>query len=82
MSAAEFANELQSLPRHERMEAARRILESLCPSGKVVERIMRRIENPDIHEDVWRGIEDAEDGRTVEMETAFTPTRSCRAVCW
>ena len=71
MSAADFANTLQSLSRPERMEAARRILESLCSNGKVVERIMRRIENPDIQEDVWRGIEDAEDGRTVEMETAL-----------
>jgi len=71
MSAADFANQWEQLPRQERMEAARRILESLCVNKKAVERIMRRLENPDIHEDVWRGIEDAEDGRTVDMETAL-----------
>ncbi len=32
---------------------------------------MRRIENPDIPEDVWRGIEDAEDDRLVDMEVAL-----------
>ena len=43
-----------------------------CHDSKLVERTMRRIENPDIPEDVWRGIEDAEDGRLVDMETALT----------
>ena len=34
--------------------------------------LLRRLENPDIPEDVWHGIEDAEDGRLVDMETALT----------
>jgi hypothetical protein len=50
---------------------AKRILQTLCGNPNVVERIMRRIENPDVPEDVWRGIEDAEDGRLVDMETAL-----------
>ena len=41
-------------------------------SGRMIERMIRRIENPDIPEDVWRGIEDAEAGRLVDMETAMT----------
>lgn len=32
----------------------------------------RRIENPDIPEDVWRGVKEAEDGRILDMETALT----------
>jgi hypothetical protein len=71
MSAAEIVKELESLPRPERANVAKRVLESLCPDRKVVEGIMRRIENPDIPEDVWRGIEDAEHGRLVDMETAL-----------
>ena len=71
MSMAEIVKELETLPRPERAILAKRVLGSLCPDGKVVERIMRRIENPDIPEDVWRGIEDAEDGRLVDMETAL-----------
>ena len=71
MSASEILKELESLPRQERTSVAKRVLETLCPESKTVERFMRRIENPDIPEDVWRGIEDAEDGRTVEMETAL-----------
>ena len=70
-SASEILKKLESLPRPERTRVAKRVLETLCPETKMVERLMRRIENPDIPEDVWRGIEDAEDGRTVEMETAL-----------
>ena len=71
MSASEILKELESLPRPERTRVAKRVLETRCPETKTVERLVRRVENPDIPEDVWRGIEDAEDGRTVEMETAL-----------
>lgn len=71
MSATEIFKELDSLPRPERASVAKRILQSLCSDNKAIERIMRRIENPDVPADVWRGIEDAEDGRTVDMETAL-----------
>jgi hypothetical protein len=71
MSAAEIFKELESLPRPERANVAKRILQGLCTDSRAVERMMRRIENPDIPGDVWRGIEDAEDGRVVDMETAL-----------
>jgi hypothetical protein len=71
MSAADLVKELETLPRAERATVARQILRSLCRDAKTVERIMRRVENPDVPEDVWRGIEDAEDGRLVDMETAL-----------
>jgi hypothetical protein len=45
----------------------------LCPqSSKAVERLCRRLENPDISEDVWRGIEEAEDGRLMDLDEALT----------
>lgn len=71
MSAAEIVKEVESLPRPEREHIAKRVVQSLCSDNKAVERIMRRLENPDIPEDVWQGIEDAEDGRLVDMETAL-----------
>lgn len=71
MSATEILKELETLPRPERTSVAKRVLETLCPESKTVERVMRRIENPDVPEDVWRGIEDAEDGRLVDMEMAL-----------
>jgi hypothetical protein len=71
VSTAEIVKELEMLPRTERANVAKKILQSLCRSDKVVTRIMQRIENPDIPEDVWRGIEDTEDGRIVDMETAL-----------
>jgi hypothetical protein len=71
MSVAEIVKELEALPRSDRKNIAEQILHSLCPDSKVIERIMRRVENPDIPEDVWRGIEDAEDSKLVGMETAL-----------
>jgi hypothetical protein len=71
MSATEIFKELESLPPPERARVTRRILQSLCSDSKAVERIMRRIENPEVPADVWCGIGDAEDGRVVDMETAL-----------
>jgi hypothetical protein len=71
MSATEIVKQLEALPRVERANVAKHVLKTLCDDPKVVERIMRRIEHPDVPEDVWRGIEDAEDGRLVDMETAL-----------
>ena len=80
MSSAEIVKELESMPRPELTSIAKKILHNLCGDDKAVERVMRRIENPDIPEDVWRGIEDAEDGRVVDMEIALhdRPTKSGR----
>ena len=73
MSAQEVIEQLEALPPTERSEVLKETLSRLCPkSGKAIERLMRRLENPDIPEDVWRGIEDAEDGRVVDMETALS----------
>ena len=67
MSAADITKELAVLPRPERLSVARRALETLCSEEKTVERIMRRIENPDVPEDFWDAAEEVEDGRVIEM---------------
>ena len=79
MSTAEIFKELDSLARPEQANVVRGILKRLCADEKAVERIMRRIENPDVPADVWRGIEDAEDGRVVDMETALNEKPPWRA---
>ena len=71
MSAVDILKAFEALPQQERTSVAKRILQTLCGDPNVVERLMRRIENADVPEDVWRGIEDAEDGRLVDMETAL-----------
>ena len=35
--------------------------------------VVRPIDNPDITEDVWRGIEEAEDSRLIDFDEALTP---------
>jgi len=73
MSETEMIAELTAMPVEKRHETLKMILAQLYPSGqKAIDRMLRRIENPDIPEDVWRGIEEAEDGRLVEMETALS----------
>jgi len=73
VSAQEVIEQLESLPPGERAEVLKKTLVRHCPKNvKAIERLLRRLENPDIPEDVWRGIEDAEDGRLVDMETALT----------
>jgi hypothetical protein len=73
MSAQEISEQPETLPAAERVEVLRRVLASLCPQGgKAIERLCRRLENPDIPEEVWRGIEEAEDGRLIGMDEALT----------
>ena len=71
MSAVDIVKELEALPRPERATIAKRVLESLCADGNTVERIMRRIENPDVPEDIWRGVEEAEDGQLIDLDEAL-----------
>ena len=73
VNVQEVIEQLESLPPPERAEVLRQTLSRFCPrSGQAVERLLRRLVNPDVPEDVWRGIEDAEDGRVADMETALT----------
>ena len=73
MITSEMIQQLEEMPAEERQGVLRTLLARLYPGGqKAIDRMLRRIENPDIPEDVWRGIEEAEDGRVVDMETALS----------
>jgi hypothetical protein len=72
MSAVEMVKELRALSREKRASVTKRILKSLYPNDKRVERLVRRLENPDVPDDVWRGIEEAEDGKLIDMDEALS----------
>jgi hypothetical protein len=78
MSLAEMTEELPKLSSTERIALITSCLKLLSKEAgsqkKIFERLLRRLENPDIPEDVWFGFEDTEDGRVVDMETALSET--------
>ncbi|MFH1066471.1 MAG: hypothetical protein V1746_01000 [bacterium] len=69
MSTLEMAQELKAMPHPAREEALKAILQELYPSNvQAVSRILRRLQNPDIPEDFWEAIEEAKDGKVIEMK--------------
>ena len=69
MSAQEIVDQLEGLPQEQRLEVIKRAMTAWRPqSSKVIDRLCRRLENPDISEEVWRGIEEAEDGRLIDLK--------------
>jgi hypothetical protein len=68
MSATEMIAELSAMPEVERHETVIAILDRLYPAGqKNIERLLRRMQHPEVPEDVWEGFEEAEDGKGIEM---------------
>ena len=75
MTATEIIREAKNLPKAEKLQVIHHLLGAVDAGDvgqqKSVERLLRRLENPDIPEAMFRAMEDIEDGRTVDMETAF-----------
>ena len=68
MSATEMIEELAAMPYEQRRHALKSILSRLYPAGeKNIERLLRRVEHPEVPDDVWEGFEQAEDGKGIEM---------------
>jgi hypothetical protein len=68
VSAQEIVEQLESLPRKQRIEVIKRTMKALLPqSSQAIERLFLRLEFPDVTEDQWRVIEAAEDGRLIEL---------------
>lgn len=84
MTAAEIIKEIKALSREEQSRVLTQAIEEVSAHerkeiAKLLQRVQRRLEHPEIPEDVWEGFEQAEDGRTVDMETALTqPPPSAR----
>ena len=69
MTATKLANELKAVPAKERAKMLSAALCDLYPkSGKFFERLVRRVEHPEIPEDIWQGFEECEDGKAIEMK--------------
>ena len=75
MTANEIIREAEHLPKAEKLHVIHHLLGAVeggdAGQQKAVERLLRRRENPDIPEAMFRAMEDIEDGRTVDMETAL-----------
>jgi len=69
MSVTELAKELAALPRAKRAEVLRAACHDLDEqSRQAVERLLRRLENRDVPEDFWEGLEEAEDGKATDVQ--------------
>lgn len=75
MTAAQLLKELNTLPRPEQAQVVEQTLRQLTPEErKPIERLIRRLQHPEVPESFWQGVEDHEDDRTVDMETALRET--------
>lgn len=75
MTAAEILQEFKALPNLERSQVVEQaLLQSTAEERKPIERLIRRLQHPDVPESFWAGVEDHEDDRSVEMETALRET--------
>lgn len=72
MTTARLIEEMKALPVKERTRVVEEtIRESTAEERKSIERFLRRLQHPDVPEAFWQGVEDHEDDRTVDMETAL-----------
>jgi hypothetical protein len=68
MTTTDFIAELEAMPGEKRRATVKTILGRLYPeSQRAIDRMLRRMEHPEVPEDVWEGFEEAEDGRGIEM---------------
>jgi hypothetical protein len=75
MTTAQLLAEINTLSHGERALVVEETLRQLTPAErKPIERLIRRLQHPDVPESFWQGVEDHEDDRTVDMETALRET--------
>jgi len=75
MTAAQILQEFNTLSKSERARVVDQTLRQLsAEERKPIERLIRRLQHPDVPESFWEGVEDHEDDRTVDMETALRET--------
>lgn len=77
MTAAQIIQEIKALPRDEQRRVLMEAIGEVSAHerkdiGKLLRRVQRRLEHPEISEDVWEGYEQAEDDKLVDLDTALT----------
>lgn len=69
MSTADLIHEIEALPQEQRAKAVKAMLKAVYhQNDRTIERLLRRLEHPEIPDDVWAGLEEAEDGQAIEMK--------------
>ena len=75
MTTAELIEEIKALSAKDRTLVVEEVIRHATPEArKSIERLLRRLQHPDVPESFWQGVKDHEDGRTVDMETALRET--------
>ena len=75
MTTAELIEEIKALPPKDRTLVVEEAIRQSTPeTRKSIERFLRRLQHPDVPDSFWQGVEDHEDGRTVDMEIALRET--------
>ena len=76
MTVTEIIRETENLNKAAKLQVLQHLLGTVANGDgaqrKAIDRLLRRFENPDVTEDVWRGIEEAEDGRLIDLDEALT----------
>jgi len=85
VTAADIIKEIKALPPHEQRRVLAEALAEVSShepkeTATLLQRAQRRLEHPEVPEDVWEGFEQAEDGKLVDLDTALSqpyppPTR-------
>jgi hypothetical protein len=72
VTTVQLLEEISTLPRLERARVVEEALRQLTSEErKPIERLLRRLQHPEVPESFWEGVEDHEEGRTLDMETAL-----------
>ena len=68
VSTAEIVKALESVREAERSTVARNVLETLYPSRRdLIDRLVRRLDHPEIPDDFWEAVDELEAGQGIEM---------------
>ena len=75
MTTAKIIEEIKGLSAKDRTFVVEEAIRHSTPeTRKSIERLLRRLQHPEVPESFWQGVEDHEDDRTVEMDTALRET--------
>ena len=74
MNATDIIRQTETLPASEKLDVMRHWLDQFGSDQqqrKVIQRLLQRLEHPEVPEDVWKGFEECEDGQTMDLDRAF-----------
>jgi len=75
VTTAKLIEEIRALSAKDRTLVVEEVIRhSTQEARKSIERLLRRLQHPEVPESFWQGVEDHEDGRAVDMETALRET--------